>query len=238
MLQWSRIAGPTRTRRRSQGGDVKAGLLLGLSVDLACAVDYGDGFQPGPVMPVVEPGHVVDNDDGACLDAAVIAINGLAGSCSPTARHLPNCRGSRTEPSHSRFPEAPAVSRSLACCDLPVGEPAGRTSPRPNEGLPSRDRSCCAQSPSPAIPQPRHVRPHAPHWLRTIAALSSRTDSKRPKRALMASMSIFRQRSAPSAEARQFHDFVRCVLIRLPIFSFRFAHPGSGPKGARSGGET
>jgi hypothetical protein len=52
------------------------GLLLGLSVDLACAI--GDGFQPGPVMPVVEPGHVVDNNDGACLDAAVIAINGFA----------------------------------------------------------------------------------------------------------------------------------------------------------------
>src|SRR5450432_362288 len=28
-------------------------------------------------MPVVEPGHVVDNDDGAGLDATVIAINGL-----------------------------------------------------------------------------------------------------------------------------------------------------------------
>lgn len=66
------------TRRRSQGGDVKTGLLLGLSVDLACAIDDGDGFQPGPVMPVVEPGHVVDNNDGACLDAAVIAIDGLA----------------------------------------------------------------------------------------------------------------------------------------------------------------
>lgn len=65
-------------RRGSRGGDVKTGLLLSLSVDLACAIDDGDGFQPGPVMPVVEPGHVVDNNHGACLDAAVIAINGLA----------------------------------------------------------------------------------------------------------------------------------------------------------------
>src|SRR5882757_3710374 len=28
-------------------------------------------------MTVVKPGHIVDNNDGACLDAAVIAINGL-----------------------------------------------------------------------------------------------------------------------------------------------------------------
>jgi hypothetical protein len=64
-------------RGLGERGDVKACLLFGLSVDLACAFDDGHRLQPWPVMPVVEPGHVVDNDDGTCLDAAVIAINGL-----------------------------------------------------------------------------------------------------------------------------------------------------------------
>jgi ATP dependent DNA ligase C terminal region len=71
------------------------------------------------------------------------------------------------------------VLRRLTAALVPYGaDPGGLVNAlRPNAGLPVRDQSCCAQSPSPAIPQrPRHVRPHAPplclvqNWLKRLEA--------------------------------------------------------------------
>jgi hypothetical protein len=80
----------------------------------------------------------------------------------------------------------------------------------------SRDQSCCAQSPSPAIPQrPRHVRPHAPHRPRTTAALSLVQNwLKRLEASLDGGGNNHSVRiSAPAAESRQFPDSFRPIRL-------------------------
>ncbi len=62
---------------QGERGDVEARLGLGPADPaghLAAALDHDDGLQAGPAVAVLEPCDVVDDGDGAGLDAAVIAI--------------------------------------------------------------------------------------------------------------------------------------------------------------------
>ena len=43
----------------------------------ALALDHDDGFQPRPLMAVLQPLHIVEDRTGPGLDAAVVAVDSL-----------------------------------------------------------------------------------------------------------------------------------------------------------------
>ncbi len=71
-------AGTDPVGRQGQRGNVEAGLALAPAdptAQFAAALEHDDSAQPGPVVAFTKPGHIVEDDDIAGLDAPVIAID-------------------------------------------------------------------------------------------------------------------------------------------------------------------
>ena len=60
-----------------QRGDIEAAFALDLVAGLAGALDDDEARQAGPLVTLLQPADVVNDGDGAGLDAAVVAVDAL-----------------------------------------------------------------------------------------------------------------------------------------------------------------